>query len=217
MSASSFEHPSLRTPVTTEQRDRAEQHLQAAYAEGRISEQEFDRRIEQVLSASTRKELNEAFYGLVEAPTYSPSSFDQGSYDQTSYGQGSYSAMQPYGHQRHPANQQQGTPGGALAHFSGLFTSILGPGIGYAVSPQGSPARQEAAKAFNFQLISLIALVIAGTVGAVVDIGLVNFLIGLGWLAWVTLSIVGGVKAAQGGNWTNPVSKAVKLKVLPEK
>jgi uncharacterized Tic20 family protein len=126
--------------------------------------------------------------------------------------------MQPYGDQRHPAYQhQQGTAGGSLAHLSGLFLSILGPGVGYAVSPQDSPARREAAKAFNFQLISLIASLIAGTVVAFTDIWLIDFLVGLGWLAWVTLSIIGGVKAAQGSDWNNPVTKAVKLKVLPEK
>jgi uncharacterized Tic20 family protein len=216
MSGSSFEDPGLRATVAPEQRDRAEQHLQAAYAEGRITEQEFDRRIEQVLSAGTRKELNEAFYGLVEAPSSSGPSYDQAAYGQTPYEQ-SYSAMQPYGYQHHPAYQQQGTAGGSLAHFSGLFLSILGPGVGYAVSPQDSPARREAAKAFNFQLISLIASLIAGTVVVFTDVGLINFLVGLGWLAWVTLSIVGGVKAAQGGTWNNPVTKAVKLKVLPEK
>lgn len=212
MSASSFEHPSLRTPVTQEQRDRAEEHLQTAYAEGRITEQEFDRRIEMVLSASTRKDLNEAFYGLVEAPSYSPSSYNQ-SYGQTGH---TSASMQPYGYQRHPATQQ-GSTGGALAHFSGLFTGILGPGIGYAVSPRNSRARVESAKAFNFQLVSLIALILAGTLGAITDIGLLDFVIGLGFLAWTVLTIVGGVKAASGEDWQNPVTKAVKLRVLPEK
>ena len=47
----------------------AESWLKDAYADGRISESEFDRRIGQILSAVTRKELNEAFYGLVQIPT----------------------------------------------------------------------------------------------------------------------------------------------------
>ena len=59
-----YEHPSLKMHVTTEQRDRAESWLKEAYADGRISELEFDQRIGQVLTAVTRKELNEAFYGL---------------------------------------------------------------------------------------------------------------------------------------------------------
>src|SRR4029453_16330106 len=64
-----YEHPSLKMQVTPEQRDRAESWLKDAYADGRISESEFDRRIGQVLTAETRKELNEAFYGLVQIPT----------------------------------------------------------------------------------------------------------------------------------------------------
>ena len=66
---STYEHPSLKLYVTPEQRDRAETWLKEAYADGRISELEFDQRIGQVLSATTRKELNEAFYGLVQIPT----------------------------------------------------------------------------------------------------------------------------------------------------
>ena len=64
-----YEHPSLKMHVTPEQRDRAESWLKEAYADGRISELEFDQRIGQVLSAVSRKDLNEAFYGLVQVPT----------------------------------------------------------------------------------------------------------------------------------------------------
>ena len=64
-----YEHPSLKMQVTPEQRDRAESWLKEAYADGRIGESEFDQRIGQVLTAVTRKELNEAFYGLVQIPT----------------------------------------------------------------------------------------------------------------------------------------------------
>ncbi|HEY9291918.1 MAG TPA: DUF1707 and DUF4870 domain-containing protein [Microlunatus sp.] len=199
----SFEHPSLRTPVTTEQRDRAAEHLQALYAEGRITEEEFDRRIGQVLGAENRKQLNDAFYGLVEVPTTPPS---------TNY----YPAPSTYSH--YPASREEPSPAGALAHFSALFTGmIIGPGIGYAVSKPGSTTRKEAAKAFNFQLISLIGLIIGGTLAAVTDWGIINFLVGLGSLAWFILTIVGGVKAAQGADWTNPVKKVIKLDVLPEK
>lgn len=203
MSGSSFEHPSLASRVTTEQRERAEQHLQQAYAEGRITEEEFDRRIGQVLGATTRKDLNEAFYGLVEVPTAPRPSAPLQSYGYT-------------GSSQYPV-RQQGTTGGALAHFSGLFLMPLGPGVAYAVSPAGSPARKESAKAFNFQLLSLIAVVVGGTLTGITSWGLLEFLMGLGAIAWVVLSIIGGVKAAQGSDWQNPVTKVAKLKVLPEK
>ena len=66
-----YGHPSLKMQGTPGQRDRAESWLKDAYADARISESEFDRRIGQVLTADTRKELNEAFYGLVQIPTAS--------------------------------------------------------------------------------------------------------------------------------------------------
>jgi hypothetical protein len=215
----SYEHPSLRIPVTAEQRDRAADYLKAAYAEGRISEAEFDRRIELVLGAATRKDLNDAFYGLVE-----PSAQAAGAPYAAPFGNGGYGGQSPwsYGSGLSQATQnfpalQEGSAGGALAHFSGLFTSILGPGIGYAVSRPGSVARKESAKAFNFQLISLIALVVGGALQGISHSGLIGFLVGLGWVAWAVLTIAGGVKAAHGQNWANPVTKAVKLHVLPEK
>ncbi len=42
--SATFEHPSLHLPVTEEQRDRAEHWLQEAYADGRVTSEEFDRR-----------------------------------------------------------------------------------------------------------------------------------------------------------------------------
>ncbi|MFP5283002.1 MAG: DUF1707 domain-containing protein, partial [Actinomycetes bacterium] len=66
-----FEHPSLSQQVTAEQRERAEHWLQEAYAEGRLSEEEFDRRIGQVISSVTRRDLNQAFFGLVNPPAAS--------------------------------------------------------------------------------------------------------------------------------------------------
>jgi len=212
----SYEHPSLRIPVTAEQRERAADYLKAAYAEGRISEAEFDRRIGLVLNAATRKDLNDAFFGLVE-PSGAPSSgwspyaapYDSGPFG--SIGSSLASAAHDL-----PALQES-SAGGALAHFSGLFTSVVGPGIGYALSRPGSVARNESAKAFNFQLIALIGLVVGGVLQGVTHSHLIGFVVGLGWVAWVALSILGGIRAARGENWTNPVTKAVKLHVLPEK
>jgi uncharacterized Tic20 family protein len=130
-----------------------------------------------------------------------------------SYGYSGRTSYDPY-----PVRQQEGSAGGALAHFSGFLPlMVLGPGIGYAVSSPGSVARRESAKAFNFQLVSLLGLIIGGTLGAITDWGIFDFVLGLGAIAWVVLTIVGGVKAAQGADWQNPVTKVVKLKVLPEK
>ena len=67
-----YPHPSLNQLVTDEQRDKAERFLQEAYADGRLNEFEFDGRLEQVMNARTRQDLNTAFYGLVQvSPTSS--------------------------------------------------------------------------------------------------------------------------------------------------
>src|SRR5690348_8125003 len=101
-----YEHPSLKMHVTPDQRDRAESWLKEAYADGRISEVEFDSRIGQVLSAVTRKELNEAFYGLVQVPT-------------PSRALGVHPAYAPLvGPQ---TRQQAGCGAAAFAHFSVFF------------------------------------------------------------------------------------------------
>ena len=133
--------------VTPEQRDRAESWLKEAYADGRISEVEFDSRIGQVLTAETRKELNEAFYGLVQIPT-------------PSRALGVHPAYQPL--MRPETRQQAGRGVAGLAHFSVFFLWLLGPGLVFALSSPGTYARREAAKAFNFQLISFIAFVVVG-------------------------------------------------------
>ena len=194
-----YEHPSLKMYVTPEQRDRAESWLKEAYADGRITELEFDTRIGQVITAETRKDLNEAFYGLVQVPT-------------PSRALGVHPAYQPM--IRPETRQQAGRGVAGLAHFSVFFFWLLGPGAVFALSAPGTYARREAAKAFNFQLISFIALVVGGTVAAIVDSGAI---MGLLFVSWLVLTIVGGAKALQGEDWRNPVRKVVKLEVLSEK
>jgi uncharacterized Tic20 family protein len=196
-----YEHPSLKMQVTPEQRDRAEHWLQEAYADGRISEEEFDRRIGQVISSGTRKELNQAFYGLVQVPM-------------PSNAMGLHPAYQPL--VRPETRQQAGRGAASLAHFSAFPLWIVGPGLFYAMSPVGSYARKEAAKAFNFQVISTISLIAVMVIGGITGLDL-GWLVGLMFLGWVTLTIVGGAKALQGEDWRNPVKKVLKLEVLSEK
>ena len=200
--SATFEHPSLRLPVTDEQRDRAEHWLQEAYADGRITSEEFDHRIGQVLSAATRKELNEAFYGLVQVPS-------------TSRAMGVHPAYQPLVGQQ--TRQQAGRGVAGVAHFSALLTSIFGPLLIFALSPQGSYPRKEAAKAFNFQLIAMIAFVVVAIVGGITGLSIFDWIMPLMWLGWLVLTIVGGAKALQGENWRNPVKQVLKLEVLSEK
>lgn len=197
-----YEHPSLKMNVTPDQRDRAEVWLKDAYADGRVSEDEFDTRMGQILSADTRKELNEAFYGLVHVPV-------------PSQAVGVHPAYQPL--IRPETRDQAGRGAAALAHFSALFLSVLGPAVVYALSAPGSFARREAAKAFNFTLTMLIGFIGTGILSAVTDAGIFGLICGLFAVAWVVLTIVGGAKAAQGEAWKNPVKQVLKLEVLSEK
>ncbi|MFP5416203.1 MAG: DUF1707 and DUF4870 domain-containing protein, partial [Actinomycetes bacterium] len=181
------EHPSLSLPVTEADRDRAEEALKDAYCTGRLDEVEFDRRLDLVLRARTRRDLNATFDGLPPAP-------------------------------RRPSGTAQtaGSGIGAVAHLSALFTWILGPLLVYGASAPGSPGRREAAKAFNFQLIMAIVLVLTVLLGAIplVPDVLVGALVTAGWLSWLVLTIVGGARALSGQPWQNPVMKVLRLEVL---
>ena len=177
-----YEHPSLSMHVTPEQRDRAESWLKDAYADGRISESEFDRRIGQVLTAVTRRELNEAFYGLVQVPT-------------PSRALGVHPAYNPL---VPPQTREKAGRGAAgVAHFSVFFLWLFGPGLVYALSTPGTYARKEAAKSFNFQLISSIAFVFVAILGGITDLDIFGWLIFFMGLGWLILTIVDGAKALQ--------------------
>jgi uncharacterized Tic20 family protein len=201
--SAAYEHPSLTMQVTNEQRERAEHWLQQAYAEGRMSEEEFDRRIGQVLSSETRKELNQAFYGLVQVPV-------------SSQALGVHPAYQPM--IRPETKAQAGRGAAALAHFSPfLFMGFVAPGLVFALSAQGSYARREAAKAFNFQLVSLLAFIAAGIINGITGGDVFDWIFPLMFLGWLVLTIVSGAKALQGEDWRNPVKSVLRLQVLNEK
>ena len=197
-----YEHPSLSMRVTPEQRDRAEAWLKDAYAESRISEADFDQRIGQVISAVTRKELNQAFYGLVQIPT-------------SSKALGLHPAYQPLVPPE--ARQRAGRGVAGLAHFSAFFLWLLGPGLVFALSTPGTYARREAAKAFNFQLIATVAFVVIGMLAGITGLDVFSWLLPLMGLGWFILTILGGAKALQGEDWKNPVKHVIKLEVLSEK
>ena len=105
----------------------------------------------------------------------------------------------------------------ALAHFLGLFTWIVGPGIIYAISPAGSESRKEAGKAFNFQVIAMLALIVGGVASIILPNWMDNILFPVLWLGWLLGTVFGGAKAAQGEDWTNPATKVTRLRILSEK
>ncbi len=196
----SYPHPSLQTSVTPEQRERAVSWLQQAYAEDRIGEGELDWRLGQVLEATSRKELNQAFYGVVAVPL-------------ASQAMGLHPAYQPL--VRPEVRQQVGRGAAGFAHLSVFVLWLLGPLLVFALSAPGSYARREAAKAFNFQLLSFLLLAGGAIVTSLFDGS--GSILGLMGVAWFVLTIVGGAKALQGEDWRNPATRALRLRVLSEK
>lgn len=309
-----------QTPAAVDEsaRQRVENQLLDAYAQGRLTDDEFDRRIRSAVEATSAEDLQAATRDIPAAgtrtddPTVDPATtasttasaaspatadtspsttspitagggltanspasatgpgsnplsldteppdFPAYPYGQQTgpspYGQsGPYVAdpapraqSSPYGPYGDPAAQQTGgaqvapygekVPGrgypvpaglgkagaskatGALAHFLGLFTWIIGPGIIFAVSPAGSDARKEAAKSFNFQVVAMLTLIVGGIISAVIlPNWMDNILLPLIWLGWLLGTVVGGAKAAQGEDWTNPATKVTRLRILSEK
>lgn len=184
--------------VTEAQRRRSLAYLQRSFAAGRITREEFERRMELVLLADTRRDLDEAFRGLVRVPL----------------------ALQAIG--RHPvyspfpnmdADGRAGRALATVAHWSGPVTWVFGPAVVYTLSRRGSFARTEAAKAFNFNLqvtVVMVALVVAA------------HLTGLGFLPWVgwLLASVGnalaGIQSADGRPSSTPLSRVLPIRALGE-
>lgn len=175
MVSNPFEHPSLRLRVTEEQRDRALGYLQEAYADGRLDDAEFERRMAKALGAGTRKELNAAFTGLAHIPISS-------------------GAVRP-ARQRTASTLQD--VGAALVHWSPLVSWIVGPAVVYGTAERGTRMRAEAARALNFQI--LMTLVIASGFFFVNNL---TWLAVVWWitsgLAWLIGTIVGGARVATG-------------------
>ena len=119
---------------------------------------------------------------------------------------------------RPEVRQQAGRGAAGFAHFSVFLLWLLGPLLVFGLSAPGTYARREAAKAFNFQLLSFFA---AGRdsfiVSAIFPGDAFEPVMGFMALGWFVLTIVGGAKALQGEDWRNPVTRALKLQVLSEK
>ncbi|WOQ15588.1 DUF1707 and DUF4870 domain-containing protein [Raineyella sp. W15-4] len=192
-----YEHPSLNLLVSDEQRDRAVDWLQRAYADGRLTEVELDQRLDQVFAARTRKDLNLAFYGLVQ-PTASSQAL------------GTHPAYAPLVSAQ--ARDGAGRGIGAFSYFSALFTWIFGPLVGYLVAPMGSEAKRQAANAFDFTLLSTGGMIAGGILSEIW--GPLGIIAGISALAWFLLIIVGGAKVAAGEHWENPLMKLVPIRIL---
>ena len=181
--------PSLR--VADADRRRVEETLKDAYCDGRLDESEFDQRLGLAMTAKTRRDLAECTAGLPLRPV---------------------APLMP----RLP-DAHRGTGVGAIAHYSGLLTWIFGPLVLYSMAQPGSPVRREAAKAFNFQLVAGVLALVTSVVGGLLLGDAVGILMVLGWVGWLTLTIVGGARAQSGQPWTNPVHKVFPQALDPRR
>ena len=194
---------SLDWAVTPDQRARAEDYLQRAYADGRLSGEEFDKRIGMALSANTRRELNQAFDGLARIPSAAPGDL-----------RSPCGLTAPDSHSMNLQRRPEATAGGAVAYFSGAFTWLIGPAIAAAVTPAGSPAHRQAAKAFNATVsFTVIAMVLSVLQSMIHPLNMVTGLVGLFWFVFM---IVGGVKAANGEEWTNPFTRVLPIRAIDD-
>ncbi|SER68724.1 Uncharacterized conserved protein, Tic20 family [Propionibacterium cyclohexanicum] len=190
--------PQLDLRITQAQRDRSERYLQDCYAQGKLSREEFDARIGKVLTARTRRELNAAFEGFVRVPL-------------AEQAVGLHPVYRPLVNQ--DRDGEAGRWMGALAHWSGPFTWILGPAVMYALARRGSYARSEAAKAFNTQI---------GVAAVWVVLAIITHVLGFGWLIsvwWVVAAViaaVSGMRARDGERWRNPIQRVVPIRLVSE-
>lgn len=184
-------HTSLR--VSDLDRQRATQTIQIAYGDGRIDETELDQRLSVAMQARTRGELTTSIRGLPAR-----------------------SAMAQPLRPSPPTNPEASVAGG-FAHLSGLVSWVVGPLLFYSAAPHGSPARRQAAAAFNFQLIALPLYIVSIVVGnMLLPDALVGALAVLGWFTWLLLTIVGSARAFAGEPWRNPVLHVIRWRALDE-
>lgn len=185
-------------PINDADKTRAKVLVQEAYVAGVLSKDEFDARIDRIAAATGRLDLDAAVRGLRPAPMPAapmlPATYAWAS-----------TSLEP----------RRNTGVGAFAHFSVFLGWIFGPLVTYAFAERGSFGRREAAKAFNWQLTSLVIFSLLGFVSGALHLS--DAVMPLVSLVWFVLTIVGGVKAAQGIDWNNPVMRFVPFKVIDER
>ncbi|WP_436763870.1 DUF1707 and DUF4870 domain-containing protein [Streptosporangium sp. V21-05] len=181
-------HAGLR--VSNQDRERVVEHVQAAYAEGRLDEAEFDDRLERAMTARVHGDLTpimNELYGTHPARL------------------ASYPPVMGQGHHVRPAGR-----GDTGAERLGAMASHLLPLVGLPVigpvvmmltaGRTSSYVRAHSVEALNFQLTMLAATIVL----AITFIGFV--LTPLLWIGGVVLSVVGAVAAAGDGDFRYPLT-----------
>lgn len=182
--------PLLNQRVSDEQRDRAVDYLQQAYAAGAIEPDMFEERLGEALSANTRAELNRSLREVARVaapmlPKRAPMA-------------------------AHPAAGRAENVGAGLVHLSGLPTVFIVPAIVKAASTPGSRIWWEAGRAMSFQLTSMIVGVVMITLAGFTGIG--GGFVALAYIFYVVLSLIFSARAFSGEVSTGPLAEALPFK-----
>lgn len=191
--------------VSAADRQRAEQRLRHAHQQGRLGSAEFEARLSAVIMADRLADLAAAVDGPAPVTAGNP-------------WQG-HRASEPVSGPVVPASGSAvrgSTTMAVIAHLSPLLTWIFGPLVIWAVSPEGSTTRREAAKAFNWQLVASAIGLAASMIGWILP-GDGNPIARIWTVIWLVLTVIGAVAAAKGRDVTNPVRRLVPWEVLPDR
>ncbi len=165
--------PPAHLRVTDQDRENVVEHVQAAYAEGRLDRLEFDERLERAMTARTHGDLMpimSELYGARAVPRQAP--------------------VKPLAGPEAPPESNERF-GASAAHLVALFGfPILGPLLLLLTAGKTSPyIRRHAMEALNFHLtVTGATFLLPFTVIGIVLLPVI-------WVAALVLSIVGGVAA----------------------
>lgn len=177
--------------VSDLERDAVCERLGDAYAQGRLTREEFDARLQSALTAPDRARLGATLRG-VSAPPPGP-----GWVPGPTVVRGRAAAPHPVARQVRAGGEERCWA--AAAHGLGLLTSVLGPAVVLLGPGRRSPyVRDQAAEALNIQ-ITFIVLNLALVAATVVTLGVAALLwvpVVLGWPFVVLLAAL----AALAGN-----------------
>ncbi|MFF3441207.1 DUF1707 and DUF4870 domain-containing protein [Streptosporangium sp. NPDC002721] len=181
-------HAGLR--VSNQDRERVVEHVQAAYAEGRLDKIEFDDRLERAMTARVHGDLVPIMQELYGTHPVRPLPYP------------------PVMGRAQAACGRPGTRGDTGAERLGAMAShllpliglpVIGPAVMMLTAGKTSPyVRAHSVEALNFQLTMLAATIVL----AITFIGFV--LTPLLWIGGVVLSVVGAVAAAGDGDFRYP-------------
>ncbi|MCI1748457.1 MAG: DUF1707 and DUF4870 domain-containing protein [Acidipropionibacterium sp.] len=183
---------SLDWRVTDAQRDRVLDYLGQAYADGRLTISEFEKRMEDALAARTRRELNQTLSGLATVPI-------------TASITGTSMVRRRTG---------EPTPGGTVATgligLSPFIAGPFGPIIGAAVAEKGSWTRKQVANQANAQVYMVAVIVLLGILLGGAKI------MALAALAYAVMTVIQAVKGFQGESWRSPITRVVPFQLFKE-